>query len=216
VNRPTLPESSWRRWHDDEPIRLGVSSCLLGTSVRYDGGHKHDPYLTDVLGEFLEWVPVCPEFEIGLGVPRPTIQLENGDPHPQLIEPISGEVLTGRMESYARKRLTEIEEFGMDGFILKSRSPSCGVEGVKVFRHDEPPARNGIGIFARVLMKRWPDFPVAEEVWFSDPDRRKEFLERVLEQHRERTEERRGLDPTQISELETVHRALLGELRVKS
>ena len=176
MGRPKITEPSWQAWHADEPIRLGISSCLLGAEVRYDGGHKRDRYLTEVLGEWFEWVPVCPEFEIGLGVPRPTIQLETGDPDPQLIEPISGEILTERMEKFATRRLAEIEAFGLDGFILKSRSPSCGLQGVKVFGQNEPPARDGIGVFARVLIRRWPGLPVAEDESINDPDRRTEFL----------------------------------------
>ena len=215
MDQPTIPEPSWQAWHDDEPIRLGVSSCLLGAEVRYDGGHKRDHYLTDVLGEWFEWVPVCPEFEIGLGVPRPTIQLESSEPDPQLIEPISGEVLTGRMESHAGRRLAEIGDLGLDGFILKSRSPSCGVEGVKVFGQDQKATRNGVGVFARVLIRRWPDLPVAEDGWISDPDRRREFFERVLEHHCQRTLSRRDLDPRQLAELHAAHQLLLERLRIK-
>ena len=207
-----ITELSWQAWHDDEPIRLGISSCLLGAEVRYDGGHKRDRYITDFLGEWFDWVPVCPELEIGLGVPRPTIQLESGEPDPQLIEPISGEVLTGRMESYARDTVDQLRKAGLDGFIFKGASPSCGVERVKVFGQDELPARNGIGVFARVLIRRWPDLPVAEDGWVSDPDRRREFFERVLEHHCQRTLSRRDLDPRQLAELHAAHQPLLEKL----
>jgi uncharacterized protein YbbK (DUF523 family) len=213
VNRPTIPEPSWQAWHDNEPIRLGVSSCLLGAEVRYDGGHKRDRYLTEVLGEWFDWVPVCPELEIGLGVPRPTIQLESGDPEPQLIEPISGEVLTERMESYARDNVDQLRNAGLDGFIFKGASPSCGVERVKVFGQDERPARDGIGVFARVLIRRWPGLPVAEGGWLEDPNRRGGFFELVLEHHCQRTLSRRDLDPRHLAELHAAHQALLAELR---
>jgi uncharacterized protein YbbK (DUF523 family) len=182
VDRPKITESSRLAWHDDEPIRLGVSSCLLGAEVRYDGGHKRDGYLTDVLGKWFDWVPVCPELDIGLGVPRPTIQLEIGDPEPQLIEPISGENLTERMESYARDKVDQLRKAGLDGFILKEASPSCGLEGVKVFGQDQKPTRNGVGVFAGVLLRRWPDLPVAEEGWHRDDLRHRDFIERVLDQ----------------------------------
>jgi uncharacterized protein YbbK (DUF523 family) len=215
VDRPTIPEPSGQAWHDDEPIRLGVSSCLLGAEVRYDGGHKRDRYLTEVLGEWFEWVPVCPELEIGLGVPRPTIQLESSEPDPELIEPISGEVLTERMESYARDKVGQLRNAGLDGFIFKGAFSSCGVERVKVFGQDERPARNGIGVFARVLIRLWPDLPVAEDEWVNDPARRNGFFERVLEHHCQRTLSRRDLDPPQLAELHAAHQLLLERIRVK-
>lgn len=105
MDRSTIPEPSSRPSHDGQPIRLGVSSCLLGARVRYDGGHKHDRYVSEVLGERCEWVPVCPEFEIGLGIPRPPIQLVMGDTAPRLVEPVSGDDLTERMEGFAGRRL---------------------------------------------------------------------------------------------------------------
>lgn len=208
MDRPTILEPSSRAWHGDEPIRLGISSCLLGTRVRYDGGHKHDRYITDVLGEWFEWVPVCPEFEIGLGVPRPTIQLQAGNPDPQLVEPISGVVLTELMEDYAARRLTEVEEFGLDGFILKSSSPSCGLEGVDVLDTDHSTTKDGVGIFARVLAQRWPDLPVAEEGWFGDDRRLRVFIESVLARHRKRVVSGRPLDTKQSADLDAAHRTL--------
>ena len=212
VDRPKITEPSWLALHDDKPIRLGVSSCLLGAKVRYDGGHKRNQYVTDVLGEWFEWVLVCPEFDIGLGVPRPTIQLESSDPEPQLIEPISGEVLTERMESYARDKVDQLRKAGLDGFILKEASPSCGVEGVRVFGQHEWPEQNGTGIFARILIRLWPGLPVAEEKWFEDPDRRNKFFERVLQHHRQRTLSHRDLGPHQLAELRSAHELLLARI----
>ena len=216
MNQPTIPETPWQSRNGDEPIRLGVSSCLLGAEVRYDGGHKHDRYLTDVLGEWFEWVPVCPELEIGLGVPRPTIQLESGDPEPQLIEPISGEILTKRMESYARDKVEQLRKAGLDGFIFKEASPSCGVEGVKVFGQNEQPEQNGTGVFARVLIRLWPGLPVAEEGWLGDDLRHRDFIERVLGCHRKRVIAASGLDAKQTADLDAAHRALLEKLGFKS
>jgi len=128
---------------------MGISSCLLGAEVRYDGGHKHDRYLTDVVGKWFQWVLVCPELELGLGVPRPPIRLVHGGDNPRLVEHVSGDELTERMESYAREKVVQLQETGLDGFILKGASPSCGVEGVKVFGQDEEPSRNGVGVFAK-------------------------------------------------------------------
>jgi len=105
---------------------MGISSCLLGAEVRYDGGHKHDRYLTDVVGKWFQWVLVCPELELGLGVPRPPIRLVHGGDNPRLVEHVSGDELTERMESYAREKVVQLQETGLDGFILKGASPSCG------------------------------------------------------------------------------------------
>jgi uncharacterized protein YbbK (DUF523 family) len=209
--RKTL-ERPWQVWHDEEPIRIGVSSCLLGAEVRYDGGHMLDHHISEVLGAFFEWVLVCPEVEIGLGVPRPPIRLVKGHPAPRLVEPESGENLTERMESFARERLAELQEAGLDGFILKSRSPSCGVEGVKVFENNETQVRNGIGIFARALVRRWPNLPVAEDEILEDPGLCGDFFERVLRHHRRRTLARRGLDQQQSAEFHTAHRLLLAHI----
>jgi len=194
---------------------MGISSCLLGAEVRYDGGHKHDRYLTDVVGKWFQWVLVCPELELGLGVPRPPIRLVHGGDNPRLVEHVSGDELTERMESYAREKVVQLQETGLDGFILKGASPSCGVEGVKVFGQDEEPSRNGVGVFAGVLIRRWPDLPVAEEGWLEDPGLRRDFFERVLRRHRERIGIQLDLDPDRLTELDAAHRLLLERLRVK-
>lgn len=216
MDRPKILEPSSRTWLEEEPIRLGISSCLLGNRVRYDGGHKHDRYITDVLGEWFDWVSVCPEFEIGLGVPRPTIQLWSTHSETQLVEPISGEVLTERMEDYAAKRLAEIKEFGLDGFILKRRSPTCGLEGVDVLDTDHSTTKDGVGIFARVLAQRWSRLPIAEEGWFGDDQRLRAFVESVLTRHRKRVASSHPLDAKQSAGLDAAHRTLLRKLRVKS
>jgi uncharacterized protein YbbK (DUF523 family) len=216
VSGSQAPEFLSNGWREREPIRLGVSSCLLGAEVRYDGGHKHDPYLTDVVGRWFEWVPVCPEVELGLGVPRPPIRLVHGGDNPRLVEPVSGDELTERMENYAREKVHQLQEAGLDGFILKGASPSCGVEGVKVFGQDESPSRNGVGVFARMLIRRWPDLPVAEEGWLENSDRRRDFFEHVLRHHRGRITAPLGLDPQELAELQTAHRLLLERLTEKS
>jgi uncharacterized protein YbgA (DUF1722 family)/uncharacterized protein YbbK (DUF523 family) len=204
-----LPEPSWRAWHDEEPIRLGISSCLLGAKVRFDGGHKQDRYLSDVLGEWFRWVPVCPELEIGLGVPRPSIHLVQGEPHPRLVEPRSGEDLTERMESYSRARVEELGDRDLDGYILKRASPSCGMERVKVFGAGGMPAKDGVGVFARILMERWPLLPVEEEGRLNDPQLRERFIEHVFCRHRWRTLVRRGLTRRSLIAFHTAHKLLL-------
>ena len=161
-------------------IRLGVSACLLGESVRYDGGHKRDAFLTDVLGPHVEWVAVCPEVELGLGVPRPTLRLTGRPAAPRLVEDASGEDLTFRMRQYAETRVGELERLALDGYVLKRASPSCGLFRVPVYR--EPGARGtaGRGLFAAVLVDRLPMLPVEEEGRLTDPALRERFIERVF------------------------------------
>jgi len=212
VNGNIAPELLSHGWLEHEPICLGVSSCLLGAAVRYDGGHKHDRYLTDVVGKWFELVPVCPEVELGLGVPRPPIRLVPGGDNPRLVEVESGEDLTERMESFAREKIMQLKRAGLDGFILKGASPSCGVEGVRVFEDNDTVLRNGVGVFASVLMRRWPELPVAEDSWLEQPDRRRNFFERVLRHHHRRILSRRGLDPQQLAELQATHQALLARI----
>ena len=161
-------------------IRLGVSACLLGESVRYDGGHKRDAFLTDVLGPHVEWVPVCPEVELGLGVPRPTLRLMGRPAAPRLVQEASGEDLTARMRQYAEARVVELKRLALDGYVLKRASPSCGLFGVPVYR--EPGARGaaGRGLFAAALVERLPIMPVEEEGRLADPALRERFIERVF------------------------------------
>jgi len=166
-------------------IRLGVSACLLGERVRYDGGHKRDAFLTDVLGPHVEWVPVCPELEIGLGVPRPTLRLEGRTTAPRLVQESSGADLTARMRDYARRRAGELKRLELDGYVLKRGSPSCGLLRVPVHGHHGAP-RAGRGLFAAALTARLPRLPVEEEGRLGDAVLRARFLERVLARARRR------------------------------
>ena len=163
------------------PIRLGVSACLLGERVRYDGGHKRDAYLVEQLGRFVEWVPVCPEVEIGLDVPREAIQLEQGgNLGIRLLGTDSRTDHTAEMQTWARRQLAVLEKQSIAGCVLKSRSPSCGVDGVPILAeggHSQPAGR---GIFAAELIERFPYLPVEEESSFEDPDRRASFAEQVF------------------------------------
>ena len=163
-----------------ERMNLGISTCLLGESVRYDGGHKGDPYLTDVLGEWFDWVAVCPELDIGLGVPRPTIRLVRGEPLPRLVEPKSGDDLAEKMETYSQSKVDDLMAGGLDGYVLKRASPSCGMKRVKVFGAGGVPKKNGVGIFARVLLEKWPNLPVEEEGRLNDARLRENFIERIF------------------------------------
>jgi uncharacterized protein YbbK (DUF523 family) len=159
-------------------IRIGVSSCLLGNEVRWDGGHRREPAVAR-LARLFALVPVCPEVELGLGTPRPPIHLERRQGAIRLLEPAGGRDLTAAMRRWARGRLAELE--GLSGFVLKSRSPSCGLEGVDLWpvRPGGAPAPAGRGLFAEALRGRWPDLPVAEEEDLRDPRARRRFLEQV-------------------------------------
>jgi uncharacterized protein YbbK (DUF523 family) len=166
--------------------RVGVSSCLLGEEVRYDGGHKRDSFLADVLGEIIEWVPVCPEVEMGLGVPRPPMQLVGLGGDTRLVTPSTGADHTAAMSAWAARRLEELAALNLSGYVLKSRSPSCGLHGVPVFDLDGESAGEGRGLFAAALATRFPDLPIAEENALADPHRRAGFLSQVLALHRSR------------------------------
>ncbi len=162
-------------------IRIGISSCLLGQPVRYDAGHKRFRFATDLLSEFFDWVPVCPELEAGLGVPRPAMRLVEADGQRRLLEIASGLDHTDAMTSLARKRMDDLATAGLCGYILKKDSPSCGMERVKVYRGEgEMPQREGRGLFAAELLERLPCLPVEEEGRLNDPVLRENFIERVF------------------------------------
>jgi uncharacterized protein YbbK (DUF523 family) len=166
-------------------LRLGVSACLLGERVRWDGGHKRDAFLTDVLGAHVDWVAVCPEVELGLGVPRPTLRLEGRAAAPRLVQEASGEDFTTRMRAYANARVRELERLELDGYVLKRASPSCGLHGVPVHRSRGAP-RAGRGLFAAALVAALPGLPMEEEGRLAEPRVRARFLERVLARARRR------------------------------
>ena len=169
----------------EEPvIRLGVSSCLLGEQVRYDGGHKLDRYLTGTLGQFFEWVPVCPEVEIGLPTPRESMRLVGDAEDPRLIAPKSGTDYTDRMKAWAQGRLDELATMNLSGFVAKKDSPSSGVFRVKVYNEHGMAQRNGTGIFPGALMNRFPLLPIEEEGRLNDMPLRENFVERVFAYYR--------------------------------
>lgn len=166
------------------PLRIGVSSCLVGQKVRYDGGHKRDSFVADLLARFVDFVPVCPELEIGLGTPRDSIHLAKREGTIRLINPKTGQDLTTEMSQWADKRLTQLEKENFSGYILKKDSPSCGRQRVRVHQEEKPPLKDGVGLFAQKLMDRWPLLPVEEEGRLNDPRLRDNFIERVFAYHR--------------------------------
>jgi uncharacterized protein YbgA (DUF1722 family)/uncharacterized protein YbbK (DUF523 family) len=161
-------------------IKLGISSCLLGNPVRYDGGHKLDHFLTDTLGLYVEWVPVCPEVECGLPVPREAMHLVGDPENPRLITLRTRVDHTTRMKTWAKKKVAELEKKDLCGFVFKSRSPSSGIRGVKIYTEAGMPNATGSGLFARAFMVKFPLLPVEDEGRLHDPGLRENFIERVF------------------------------------
>jgi uncharacterized protein YbgA (DUF1722 family)/uncharacterized protein YbbK (DUF523 family) len=168
----------------DRPIRIGISTCLLGEPVRYDGGHKHDRFITGTLAAYFDWVPVCPEVDIDLGIPRPTIRLERHNEDIRLVMPDRDVDLTDKMRSYAKARVRALEKDELSGYLLKKNSPSCGMERVRVYGPKGAPSKTGVGRFAEELMRRFPNLPVEEEGRLHDPRLRENWIERVFVYHR--------------------------------
>ena len=161
-------------------IRLGISACLLGDEVRYDGGHKRDAFLTDVLGPLVEWVKVCPEVEVGMGTPREPIRLVDESGVIRLRAVTTGIDHTASMTAFAAHRVEALAAAGLSGFVLKADSPSCGPSGVRVVDGSGTETRSGIGLFAQALAARFPDLPMADERQLADPAVREDFLARVF------------------------------------
>ncbi len=164
----------------DSPIKIGVSACLLGHKVRFDGGHKRDAYVADTLGAFFVFVPVCPEVECGLGVPRESLRLEGDPGAPRLVAPKSGTDHTRRMLAFCAKRVEELANEDLCGFIFKSRSPTSGMERIKVYGENGIPHMKGAGLFAKAFMDRFPLIPAEDEGRLHDVGLRENFIERIF------------------------------------
>lgn len=180
-------------------IRLGVSSCLLGQKVRFDGGHKHDCFLTGTFGKYFEWVPVCPEVAIGLGVPRPPIRLVGAPTSPRVVGVKDATIdVTDRLAAYGKRQAHALGD--LSGYIFKSQSPSCGMERVKIHRAGGTPAANGRGIYADAFLSVQPWLPAEEEGRLSHPRWRENFIERVFVYHRWQELLSRGLTASRLVE----------------
>ena len=190
------------------PLRLGISACLLGQAVRYDGGHKRDPFLAETLGRFVEWVPVCPEVELGLGVPREPIRLEGDAAAPRLVAAKSRRDLTRAMTRLARARAAELARLDLVGYVFKKDSPSCGMERVRVHGGGRP-RRCGTGLFARALMERLPLLPVEEEGRLGDAALRASFVERVFAHARWKGALAAGMTRARLAAFHAAHERLL-------
>ncbi len=195
-------------------VRIGISSCLLGQEVRYNGGHKRDAFLTETFSPYVEWVPVCPEVEIGLGVPRPAMRLVQlglrMGGQTRLVTPETGADHTEAMRAYGERRVAELATAGLAGYILKKDSPSCGMERVKLY-----PAAGGIpnkdarGLFAEALLRRLPDLPVEEEGRLNDPKLRESFVSRVFVRDRWMRAEAEGWTRASLMRFHERHKFLL-------
>ena len=177
---------------NNRPIRIGISSCLLGEQVRFDGGHKRSDFLVETLGRFVEFVPVCPEMEIGLGVPRETLRLvrDGNDKDPRAIRLVANQTSldhTDKMNTYAERRTIALAHEDLSGYVLKKDSPSCGMERVRVYGPSGMATRDGAGLFASALMRKFPSLPTEEEGRLNDPHLRENFVERVFAYRRLRS-----------------------------
>jgi uncharacterized protein YbgA (DUF1722 family)/uncharacterized protein YbbK (DUF523 family) len=191
------------------PIRLGVSSCLLGEAVRFDGGHKRDRFVTDLLGSFVEWVPVCPEVEVGMGIPRPALRLVRRGDAVHMLEIKSGCDHTRSMRQFAARRVRELRALELCGYILKKDSPSCGMARVKVYAEKGAAKREGAGLYASILMQAFPSLPVEEEGRLNDPRLRENFIARVFAYRRLRNLFRGHWTNGQVVAFHTAHKLQL-------
>ncbi len=163
-------------------INIGVSACLLGQKVRFDSGHKHDRYITDVLGEYFKFIAVCPEVEAGMGVPRESVRLIAGPDGPRMVGSKTGQDWTEKMKALTERRTRQLETFKLRGYILKKDSPSCGMERVKLYpvAGGGAPSRDTGGLYGDALLRRYPLLPVEEEGRLNDAPLRDNFIVRVF------------------------------------
>jgi len=192
-----------------EKIRLGISTCLLGEPVRYDGGHKLDRYLRDTLGQYVEYVPVCPETEAGFGIPRESMHLEGDVEAPRLVTSRTGRDMTEPMVGWAGDRVRQLEVENLCGFVFKANSPSSGMERVKLFDRNHVPRKIGVGVFAGIFMKHFPLLPVEEDGRLHDPALRENFIERIFlaKRWREMLEKNPGV--SELIDFHTHHKLLI-------
>lgn len=192
-----------------EKIKLGISTCLLGENVRYDGGHKLDRFLRDTLGQYVEYVPVCPEVECGLPIPREAMRLEGDPDSPRLVTTHTKQDMTDRMVRWANKRVLKLEKEDLCGFIFKGHSPSSGMEKVRVYNEKGTPVKNGVGIFARIFMDHFPLLPVEDEGRLHNPELRENFIERIFTLKRWREVSSKKENRGTLVEFHTKHKLLI-------
>lgn len=187
-------------------MRVGVSSCLLGLEVRFDGGHKRARFVTDELARFVEFVPVCPEVESGMPIPRPTVRLVREGDEIRLREVQSGSDHTDSMRAFSQRRVESLRAAGLCGYILKKDSPSCGAMRVKVYSEAGMPRRDGMGMFAEALARAFPNLPIEEEGRLNDAPLRENFIERIFAHHRMRAHFDRAWTSAEMVAFHTAHK----------
>lgn len=193
----------------DEKIKLGISTCLLGEKVRYDGGHKLNRYLVNTVGSFVEWVPVCPEVECGLPIPRESMRLVQGPNGPRLMTGKTKIDHTDRMMKWTAIRLGRLEKENLCGYIFKSKSPSSGMRDIKIYSDKGMPQSKGSGMFALAFMERFPLLPVEDEGRLNDAGLRENFIERVFVYHRWQKFIRDGASRKGLVDFHTEHKLLI-------
>ena len=191
------------------PLRVGISRCLLGEEVRFDGGHKRDTFLTEVLGRYVEWVPVCPEVEAGLGTPREAMRLVGDPQYPRLVTIKSETDHTRALEMMTKNRIEELKELDLSGYVFKKGSPSCGIERVRIYNEHGMLSRNGVGLFARAFIEQFPLIPVEEEGRLCDPTFRENFIERVFCYRRWQDLVQNGVTRQALVQFHTTHKYML-------
>lgn len=201
--------SERKRTNPAERIRVGISTCLLGENVRFDGGHKRDRFITDTLGAYFAWVPVCPEVEVGMGTPRETVRLAKGTDGDRMVAPKSGADWTERMRAYSEKRVETLRSQRLRGYILKKDSPTCGMSRVRRYDANGVPSRDGVGLYARSLLKAYPNLPIEEEGRLNDPALRENFVTRVFTFDRWLSLREGTPQPKDLVNFHTAHKMLL-------
>jgi uncharacterized protein YbbK (DUF523 family) len=161
-------------------LKIGISTCLLGKKVRYDGRYKKDQYITDTLAKYFKWVPVCPEVEYGLPVPREAMRLSGNPDSPRLVTISTGIDRTEGMIKWSEKKLKQLEKEDLCGFIFRSKSPTCGIDGVKIYKKSVITSKRGKGLFASSFIRHFPLVPVIDDMRLHNQRLKENFLERVF------------------------------------
>ncbi|WP_341327334.1 DUF523 and DUF1722 domain-containing protein [Methylotuvimicrobium sp. KM2] len=187
-------------------IRVGISSCLLGEEVRFDGGHKSNAYIRKTLSYYFEFVPFCPEVESGMGIPRPTIQLRYTDAGVRCVGVKDHSIdVTDQLLSCSEQQRHWLD--GLCGYILKKDSPSCGMARVKIYREDHAD-RVGTGIFAQFVKDNFPLLPMEEEGRLGDPRLRENFIQRVYVMYRWKLLCAEPITPSRLTVFHSQHKLI--------
>ncbi|RMX03397.1 DUF1722 domain-containing protein [Legionella jordanis] len=187
---------------------IGISSCLLGEKVRFDGGHKRDDYICSLLANYVKFLPICPEVAIGMGIPRPPVRLVGNPQNPRMIEINHPEKdYTSKMLEFAKESMVQLQY--VSAYILKSKSPSCGWKRVKVYQSEGKQPQLSQGLYAKILEKTYPNLPIEEEGRLMDPRLRENFIERlfIYKEWQELLEN--GLNPSSLIAFHTRHKLSL-------